>query len=351
MKTLNPSQQARIPKPTEKAQTPFSTAMFRPSPWAPGPHLQTLLARILRSPNGLVYTRERMTTPDGDFVDLDWGPDPGREAPIVLVLHGLEGCSRRGYVRNVCEELSTRGVWPVALNFRGCSGEPNRKDTFYHSGATDDPRHVLERIRERHPDRRLGAVGFSLGGNILLKLMGERPDGGEGWVDAAVAMSVPYDLSAGCALLERSSMGRAYSEYFLRSLKRKVRSKESQLSRKLDVHAVYGARTLRRFDDLLTAPLHGFDDAEHYYHVSSSSRFLPGIGVPTLLIHAEDDPFLPPESIPVVEARANAHVDLVLRPLGGHVGFLQGTPWKPRFWADETAAEYLAVRLGGTRPE
>ena len=146
-------------------------------------------------------------------------------------------------------------------------------------------------------------------------------------------------------------MGRAYSEYFLRSLKRKVRAKEHQLSRRMDVQAVYGARTLRGFDDLLTAPLHDFDDAEHYYHVSSSRRYLSGVAVPTLLIHAEDDPFLPRTSIPVGEATENPHIDLLLRPLGGHVGFLEGTPWKPRFWADETAADYLALRLGVTGTE
>lgn len=300
---------------------------------------------MLRATTGLTYRRERVATPDTDFLDLDWGPDPGPDAPIVLVIHGLEGSSRRGYVQNVCSELAARGMMPVAMNLRGCSGEPNHLDSYYHSGATEDPRHVLELVRARHPDRKIGAVGFSLGGNILLKLMGERSDGGSGLLDAAVAMSVPYDLSAGCGLLERSPMGRAYSAYFLRSLKNKVRLKQSRLAGRLDVEAVYRAGTLRRFDDLVTAPLHGFDDAEHYYHASSSNRYLDGIGVPTLLLHAVDDPFLPAVAIPRVEAERNPRLHLLLQPYGGHVGFLQGPPWRPRFWADEQTAAFLAGRL------
>jgi predicted alpha/beta-fold hydrolase len=305
------------------------------------------MARFLRAPGDAVYERQRWHTPDGDFLDLDWGPDPGPGAPIALVLHGLEGSSTRGYVRNVCRELRLRGIRPVALNFRGCSGEPNRQDGFYHSGATADPVFVLQRIRELHPDRSVGVVGFSLGGNILIKLMGERPDGGRGLVDAAVAMSVPYDLSAGCDLLERSVMGRAYSAYFLRSLKRKVRSKEARLAHRLDVRAVYGAETLRTFDDVLTAPVHGFVDAEDYYRSCSSKRFLDGVSVPTLLLHAEDDPFLPSASIPRSEAARNPSLNLVLHPGGGHVGFLEGPLWRPRFWADERTADFMALQLGG----
>ncbi|HSH74701.1 MAG TPA: hypothetical protein VLA09_03275, partial [Longimicrobiales bacterium] len=204
----------------------FAARAFRPARWAPGPHAQTLAARMLRPAERLSRRRERLTTPDADFLDLDWGTDPGPGAPIVLVLHGLEGSARRRYVLNASREISKAGLWPVALNLRGCSGESNRAPHFYHSGKTDDPELVLETIRARYPDRRLGALGFSLGGNVLIKLMGERDDGGLGLVDAAVAMSVPYDLAAGCAHLERSPMGHAYAAYFLRSLKAKVRLKE-----------------------------------------------------------------------------------------------------------------------------
>lgn len=318
---------------------------FVPSPWARGPHLQTLVARFLRAPADLPFSRERIVTRDGDFLDLDWGTDPGGDAPIVLVLHGLEGSSRRGYVRNVCAELARRGLWPAALNFRGCSGEPNRTESFYHSGATDDPGEVLDLIRRRHPGRRVGAVGFSLGGNILLKLMGERADGGRSTLDAAVVMSVPFDLAAGCDLLARTPMGRLYTTYFLRSLKRKVRAKEERLRERLDLAAVYRARDLKRFDDLVTAPLHGFDSATHYYHESSSARYLDGVRVPTLVMHAVDDPFLPAESIPYGPLQDNPHLDVMLEARGGHVGFLAGSLSTPRFWADEQVGAYLADRL------
>ncbi len=301
---------------------------------------------MLRSAESPFAQRERLTTPDEDFLDLDWAPDPAPDAPVVLVMHGLEGSARRRYMLNACRELLRAGMRPVALNFRGCSGEPNRAPHYYHSGKTDDPEHVLESIRQRYPSRRVGALGFSLGGNVLLKLMGERSDGGRGLVDAAVVISVPYDLAAGCDLLERSVMGRLYSAYFLRSLLSKLSSKKRVLGQMLDLEAAGAARTIREFDDRVTAPLHGFGSASEYYAHSSSVRYLEGVGVPTLLLHALDDPFLPPDSIPAPEAASNPHLHLTLQSLGGHVGFLEGTPGRPSFWAEEEGARFLGEALG-----
>jgi hypothetical protein len=323
----------------------FSSRSFRPARWALGPHAQTLAARALRPADGPALHRERIVTPDEDFLDLDWGADPGGAAPIVLVVHGLEGSASRRYVRNACRELARAGLWPVALNLRGCSGEVNRALHFYHSGQTDDPTLVLERIRSRHPGRRVGVLGFSLGGNMLLKLLGEHVDGGRGLVDAAVAMSVPYDLAAGCALLGRSRMGRAYSTYFLRALKAKVELKRERLGPVIDLEAATLARTIWEFDDRVTAPLHGFQSAAAYYEECSSARSLAGIQVPTLLLHAVDDPFLPAESIPLHQAQGNPAVHLALQTRGGHVGFLEGSPWRPTFWGDEEAARFLAGEL------
>lgn len=323
----------------------FSSRTFRPARWALGPHAQTLAARALRPAEGPTLRRERLVTPDEDFLDLDWGADPGGDAPIVLVVHGLEGSTRRRYMLNVCRELARAGLWPVALNLRGCSGESNRALHFYHSGETEDPTHVLETLRARYPGRRIGLLGFSLGGNMLLKLMGERDDGGQSLVDAAVAMSVPYDLAAGCALLERSAMGRAYAGYFLRSLKSKVEGKRDRLGSVLDLEAAAGARTIWEFDERVTAPLHGFASAAAYYEECSSIRYLEGIAVPTLLLHAVDDPFLPAESIPIAQAERNPALHLALESRGGHVGFLEGSPWQPSFWGDEEAARFLAGAL------
>lgn len=313
--------------------------------WARGPHGQTLLARTFRPSQGPDFTRERIETADGDFLDVDWTVDPGEDAPVVLVLHGLEGSSNRRYVRSVCRGLLARGVQCAAMNFRGCSGEPNRALHFYHSGATEDPLFMLDLMRTRYPRRRIGALGFSLGGNVLLKLLGERDDGGAAVVDAAVGMSVPYDLDAGCSLLERSVMGRAYSAYFMRSLRRKVESKRERLGSVLDLAAVDAANTIRAFDEAVTAPLNDFSSAEEYYRLCSSGPFLQSIAVPTLLLHASDDPFLPSASIPVDFMEANPAIEMKLSAHGGHVGFIEGSPLRPRFWADEAAVDFLANRL------
>lgn len=301
---------------------------------------------MLRPGGGPAFTRERLETPDGDFLDVDWGPNPAPDAPLALVLHGLEGSSRRRYVRSVAAELVARGVRPVAMNFRGCSGEPNRSLRFYHSGETTDPAWLLGRIRERCPGRRIGAMGFSLGGNMLLKMLGEAHDGGGSLLDAAAAMSVPYDLAAGSDLLERSRMGRLYSEYFLRSLRRKLDAKRDRLAPEIDLRSARRASTIREFDDRVTAPLNGFRDAEEYYAECSSRSFLARIRVPTLLVHAVDDPFLPASAIPRREAEAAPPVELRVERRGGHVGFVQGSLRAPRFWGDEACAAHLATALG-----
>ena len=324
---------------------------FNPAWWLPGPQLQTVGARLLRPRRGVQYERERLELVDGDFVDLDWvvdadGRSPDRDAPLVMVLHGLEGSSSSDYVRSTHRALVRQGLASLALNFRSCSGEPNRLPRFYHSGDTGDAAAVLALLRDRFPARRIGAIGFSLGGNVLLKLLGECGGGvREGLApDAAVAISVPFDLSAGITTLERG-LGPIYQHYFLRKLRRKLRLKADTLRGHVDVDALLAARTLRRFDGLGTAVLHGFRDAADYYRRASSKPYLAAIQVPTLLIHAADDPFLPASAIPRAEVEANPHLDAVFPEHGGHVGFVSGPPWAPVFWAEQTAAAFLANRL------
>ncbi len=330
------------------ARPPFHPRPFRIARWAKDPHPQNQLARFLPSGRGPAMVRERGELPDGDFLDLDLGPDPGPSAPLALLLHGLEGGSARRYVISVCGELLARGIRPVAMNFRGCSGEVNRLPRLYHSGETSDAGWVLARLRRSFPGRRLGALGFSLGGNVLLKLLGEREDGGAGLLDAAVAFSAPMELGAGCDLLDRSAMGRAYTRFFLRSLKRKVRAKAPLLQGVVDLEAVLASRTLREFDDAATARIHGFRDASEYYRLCSGAAFVAGIRVPTLVLHALDDPFLPPAAFPTAALEANPAITAVVHPLGGHVGFLEGPPWAPRHWGDEEGARFLAETLGAT---
>jgi len=290
--------------------------------------------------------RERWGTPDGDFLDLDFGPDPDEGAPLVLLLHGLEGFSTRPYMLHAMDVLAKRGIASVGLNFRGCSGEPNRFPRTYHSGETEDSRLVLETLKDRWPKRLLGALGFSLGGNVLLKLLGEGQDGGSGLVRAAAAISVPYDLSAGVAHLEASPAGRFYARYFLTSLRKKVQDKEGMLAPLLDLERVYASRSLTEFDEVATAPLHGFSGAQDYYRRSSSNQFLGGIQVPTLLIHARNDPFLPGRAIPREAMERNPALVPLILPSGGHVGFLTGVlPGRPHFWAEDRLVEFFSEKL------
>jgi predicted alpha/beta-fold hydrolase len=320
---------------------------FLPSWWLPGGHLQTLGGKYLRRAPELFLQRERWDTPDGDFLDLDFGPDPDPERPLVLILHGLEGFSRRPYVLYAMDVLAKAGMASVALNFRGCSGEPNRLPRLYHSGETEDPRFVLEGLRSRWPGRPLGGVGFSLGGNVLLKLLGEEDDGGVALLEAAAVISVPYDLSAGVKYLEGTRLGQYYTNYFLKSLKKKILDKEELLAPLLDLPAVLETDTLQAFDDKATGPLHGFSGAEEYYARSSSNQFLPNIQLPTLLIQSQNDPFLPKRAIPHGVFQANPFLNALVTRGGGHVGFVAGgIPGRPHFWAEEQVRSFLLEAFG-----
>lgn len=316
---------------------------FRPAPGFSNPHLQTLVGRALRSRNAPPLKRERWELPDGDFLDLDFSADAGDETrPLVLVLHGLEGGSRRNYCLESYRALARHGVASVGLNFRSCSGEMNRTARAYHSGETGDLRLVVERLQARWPGRALGLLGFSLGGNVLLKALGEGLTG----VHAAAAVSVPYDLLAGSRHLESTPLGRAvYTRYFMRSLQRKIRLKADLVRQHVPLEPVLRARTLSEFDAALTAPLHGFDGADDYYRRSSSAPWLPHIRVPTLLLHSVDDPFLPPQALPREAMHDNPLLTPVLTRRGGHVGFFGGSARVPEFWAETSAAGFLATTL------
>lgn len=330
----------------------FTVRPFRPAWWLRGVHAQTIGGRYLRLRRARVVAvrRERVETPDGDFLDLDFAAGEGAGSdevrpgePLALVLHGLEGSAASGYVLQTLRELARRGIRGVAVNFRTCGGEPNRLARFYHSGETGDLGFVVDLLRERWPGSPIGAVGYSLGGNVLLKYLGERGEASP--VRAAVAVSVPFDLGAGATRMERG-MGRFYTWNFLRSLRRKYAAKQTLLREAVDEARVLSARTFREFDDAATAPLHGFRDAEDYYTRSSSASFLDRIRVPTLLLHSVDDPFLPATAIPRAAIRSNPYLAEGFTRGGGHVGFVGGKPWAPEFWAEGEATRFLAGQLG-----
>ena len=315
------------------------TDPFRPAWGAAGPQRQTLLAHLIRRPRPPPLRRERVDTHDGDFLDLDWLDVP-KDRPHVLVLHGLEGSPGSGYVRATLNEIAGRGWGAVAMAWRSCSGEPNRALRSYCSGETEDPRFVCTRIREAGVRGPLFAIGFSLGANALLKLLAET--GEEAPVDAAAAVSTPFDLAA-CALVLDAPWGSGalYRREFLRTLRRKALSKlREHPACGLSPEAVRGARTLRAFDDAFTAPSNGYRDADDYYARASSGPLLPRIRRPVLCISAEDDPMIPVETLPA--SIPNPMVQLLRTQRGGHVGFLAGSLVRPRFWAEAQAVEFLA---------
>jgi predicted alpha/beta-fold hydrolase len=329
---------------------PFRSRPFRPPLWARNRHVQTLAGKFLRPSPAVPLRRERWDTPDGDTLLLDFADDGMEGAPIVLVLHGLEGSARRPYALLSYAALRRRGLAAVGMNFRSCGGEPNRLARSYHSGETGDPRWVLERLRERWPARALGALGFSLGGNVLLKLLGDAGDSAHALVRAAAAVSVPFDLSAGSDELESGPMVRVYARHFLRSLVGKVTAKGALVAPFVDLDTVRATRTMREFDHSATAPLHGFAGAAEYYAACSSAPVLDRIRVPTLVLHSRDDPFLPRAAVPESAFVSNPAITAVVLDRGGHVGFVEGPPWAPRFWAEEEAARFLADELLGPRP-
>ena len=327
---------------------PFRPRPFRAPVWARNRHVQTLAGKFLRPSPAVPLRRERWDTPDGDTLLLDFTDDGlPTSAPLVLLLHGLEGSARRPYALLSYAALRRRGLAAVGMNFRSCGGEANRLARSYHSGETGDPRWVLERLRERWPGRALGALGFSLGGNVLLKLLGDAGESARAWVAAAAAVSVPFDLAAGSDELETGPMVRAYSRHFLRTMIEKIVAKSEVVAPVVDVAGVRAVRTMREFDHRATAPLHGFPGAAEYYAACSSAPVLSEIRVPTLVLHSRDDPFLPRAAVPERALADNPAITAVMMERGGHVGFVEGTPWAPRFWAEEEAARFLASVLGG----
>ena len=331
----------------DSSLTRRSEHTYRPAWWVPGGHAQTLWAKFFRRRKPLHARRERWRTPDGDFVDV-FRADAGPHAPRLLLLHGLEGTVRSHYVGGFFREAARRGWGAELLIFRGCGDEPNTAPRFYHSGETSDLGFVIDRIRGEYPRAALLLAGVSLGGNVLLKFLGEAGEDACEYVAGAVAISVPFDLERGARFIGQG-FSRIYDRHFLRSLRRKALDKLGKYPHLFDRAALFHAESIYDFDDVVTAPVHGFADAHDYYSRSSSIRFLDRIRVPTLLLSAVDDPFLPSEVLDEVNsiAASNSALSLEFTQRGGHVGFVGGrVPWKPFYYAEWRASEFLASRLG-----
>lgn len=319
---------------------------FKPAWWARGGHAQTLWGKFFRPRPPLPTVVERWETPDGDFLDVHRLAAPAG-SPRLLFLHGLEGTIRSHYVSGMFLEARRRGWGADLMIFRGCGDEPNRTRRFYHSGETTDLAFALDRIRAEFPASPIVLAGVSLGGNVLLKFLGEMGSALPDAIRAAAAVSVPFDLEAGCRHISRG-FSKVYDRHFLRTLRAKAVAKLERFPGLFDRARLDRAESIYDFDDAVTAPVHGFVDAHDYYTRSSALGFLGRIRRPTFLLSAVDDPFLPPAVLDQVRAIAqgNPNLSLEFPAHGGHVGFVSGAwPWRPRYYAEWRVCEFLAAAL------
>lgn len=318
---------------------PITPSTFRPPLLLSEGHLQTILPTLLRRVTGVNYRRQRIATPDDDFLDLDWSTIGSNR--LVILQHGLEGNTSRPYILGMVRAFNAAGWDALAWNFRGCSGQLNRQLRFYHSGATDDLHTVIAHAVAQQSYKQIGLVGFSLGGNVTLKYLGEQ--GGNTFPElvGAVTFSVPCDLAGSAARLAEPA-NRIYMKRFIDSLRSKVRQKMQAMPGMIEDHGIDRMRTFAEFDDRYTAPLHGFRDAEEYWSRCSSRQFIPCIHLPTLLVNAANDPFLSPSCFPVPEATASNTVTLEAPSSGGHVGFMG---LRRTYWSERRAVSFLGELL------
>ena len=318
---------------------PVVPSLFQPPFFLRNGHLQTILPTLLRRRYLISFNRERLELADGDFVDLGWATSGADR--LAIISHGLEGSSRDDCVRGMATRLQRKGWDILAWNFRGCGPEPNRLVRSYHSGETGDLGAVIALAAERYP--RIALIGFSLGGNVTLKYLGE--GGCHPAVVAGIAISVPIDLAASAHAIDHRWSNRIYLRRFLSRLLPKIRAKALLFPDRLDVRRNRRIRTLREFDNLYTAPIHGFRDAEEYWEKSSARRYLEGIRVPALLLNARDDPFLTSESLPYAEAEKNPQLFFEAPRSGGHVGFIDMAS-NFRRWHESRSLEFLERAVG-----
>ena len=316
---------------------PILDPTFDPPAWLRGGHLQTVWPVFWRRRWVWLAQAETLELSDGDFLQLRWNKAGHRR--LAILSHGLEGDTEAGYIRGMAAALGAAGWDVLAWAFRGCGPQPNRLLRFYHSGETGDLGTVIRHAAPAYPEG-VALVGFSLGGNLTLKYLGEAP------VDPAViggaAVSAPVELAASARALDRRWGNRVYLRRFLQTLIVKVEAKARRFPGKIDVSGIRRVRSFQEFDDRYTARLHGFRDAADYWARSSARQYLAGISVRTLLINAKDDPFLPSECFPCSEAEASACLFLEAPEFGGHVGFVDfAEGGSGRTWAERRVVEFL----------
>lgn len=325
-------------------------AAFRAPWWAGNRHLQTVWAPLCRTLGPPPRRREKLTMPDGDFVNLDWVDDGDAQSPLVILLHGLAGSGDSIYIVGMQHALRAAGIGSVTMMFRGAGGEPNRLARTYHGGDTGDLAALLVALTARFPHRKIAAIGYSLGGNVLLKYLGERGD--ETPLAAGVSVCAPLQLAVAADQLD-VGLARIYRDRLLRELLHNLAAKEvalrnsgnaPQAERLRALGNLSTIRSFREYDGRVIAPLHGFRDANDYYARSSARQFLAAVRKPALVVHAVDDPFMTPAVAPRA-SEVSASVELAVSAQGGHVGFVQGSPRQPHYWLEETIPRWLAETL------
>jgi uncharacterized protein len=306
--------------------------------WLPGGHLQTIYPALFGKTADVPAQVERLELADGDFLELAWSGQSGRR--LAILTHGLEADMQTPYIQRMAAALLCRGWDVLRWNLRGCGRTPNRQLRLYHSGATDDLHAVVCHAIDRHPAQSMDLVGFSLGGNLVLKYLGERCGDLPARLHRAVAFSVPCDLACSSRQLAKCA-NRIYMHRFLKTLRAKLRVKKQQFPDALDLTGLERIRSFKDFDDRYTAPLHGFHDAQDYWKQSSCRRFLATITLPTLLVNAANDPFLGPDCHPWKEARCSDFFHFELPATGGHVGF-PAHDRNGEYWSEKRAAVFLS---------
>ncbi len=313
---------------------------FRPAWWLLGPHVQTLWPNRIRRKPRVKLHHERFELPDGDFIDTEW--TSRKEGPIVIILHGLEGSTKSSYAAGMLNTVHKRGWRGAFMYQRSCSGVPNRLHRRYHAGETNDLNTVISVITRREPHTPIMIVGYSLGGNILLKWLGETkvlPT----QLAGVAAVSVPFDLHISTDRLN-TGFSQLYQFAMLKKMQRSIKRKYRHQHTNINLKEIMKLKTLRELDRDFTAPVHGFKDIDEYYRIASSRSYLKHIDFPTLILHADDDPFMTKQAVPTLD-ELSSKVTLELTSAGGHVGFVHGHPWRPKYYLEERIPSYFQTRL------
>ncbi|MCI0506892.1 MAG: hydrolase [Gammaproteobacteria bacterium] len=319
---------------------------FQPPWWLRNRHVQTILPSLLKRSNNIPHRKQRLELPDGDFTDVFWCETEKHHRhpiqPLVIVLHGMGGCFASHYIPGMIRSLLAQGYRVAFLHARGCSGEPNRLPVTFHAADTSELQHLVLTLKQQNPDLPLAAVGFSLGGSILLKWLAETND--RQWLAAAVAVSVPFDLSATADALNRG-FSRVYQRYLLQQLISLAVQKTVLHPAPLTARQIRKVTTLREYDDRMTAKINGFGTVDNYYRIASCKQYLKDISTPALIIHAADDPFVPQYAIPE-ETELAPQVTLELAHRGGHAGFIHQYPVHKSRYSEIRTSEFLGDFLG-----